>query len=140
MPFKFNGKEYDAAIEEERKAYFKEYLKEWRKNNRDKCVGYSINFQQKINTDPVKKAHYNEIHNEWIEANREKVNAKQRERYKTYPNYKAHQSQYIKERYNNDEAFRERMKAHSKASYERKKTTIYFCADRENIGVHLRKR
>jgi hypothetical protein len=131
MPYKLQGKEYDSKNEEERKAYHKEYLRQWRLAHPDKVKAYVKKSNEKIKTDPECKAKHIEATKKWRAANADKLKEQARVRgknkYQNDPEHREKVKAYLANRYRENEAHRERVRERARVQYAMKKSSA--CVD-----------
>ena len=143
MPY-VNGEHYDFNDPVQKKAYFRDYQREYRKKNLEKLQQYAKDYiKKRIETNPDYKAVCRQQRKKWYDAHREEVNerlkvrarqhwrscpefrakrlAYSKNRYATEPQYRENMLNRFKQRYRHDEEFREKMKAYTIAYRQRKR-------------------
>lgn len=104
-----------AQTKEERNAY----MREWRKNNRDKIREQNRKYRE-ANPEKIK-----ESHKEWRDKNRERLNEQQKERYKENPQaFKDRKDRYVSSHLDQVKESRHRYKVENRqkcTDYERTK-------------------
>jgi hypothetical protein len=118
MPF-FNDVFYDLRVPEQKREYSRVYCAEWRKKNPEKVKAILRRRYEKEKADPVlwRKRHDNKkkyVTEETMERNRRRSAALY-----AVPEIRAERLEKAKERYKNDEEYRQRMIKQSKERYAR---------------------
>jgi len=143
MPY-VGDQHFDLKDPQQKRAYFREYQREYRKKNLEKLQQYAKDYiKKRIENDPEYKEVYRQQRKRWHDAHREKNNRRIRERAKQLwannPEHRTQRLEYAKNRYATDTQFRENMLSRFKQRYRddeefREKLKAY------NLAYRRRKR